>query len=217
MRFLIFLFLLTSCSLLRPGSSLKTKNEELLLKSVRLTGEGKGRLTLNQRQYVFNIDSVLNDNYDWIFAVSIPLQGEEVMMMPDLRVKEIQVSEAESFEARIGREFHRLKLKRLISSDQFFRELRSLIRFHLSHLWGQKKVCQRKDKNLICEQDQEEFIVTILDKEFLVSKMLRNGVILQLLAKNLTDSFFSQTDIRLFSSQKDLEAQRSSFSMELFW
>jgi len=217
MKFLFLLFLLASCSLLKPEVSLKTKDKEILLKSVRLTGEGRGRLTINQRQYVFHIDSVLNDEYDWIFAVSIPLQGEEELIMPNIRRKEVHGHETESFEKRIGREFYRLKLKDIISTDQFFRELRSLVRFLLMPVWGGKKNCKQNDENLLCEFDQEEFIITALEKEFLVSKKLKDGLILQVVSRNLTESFFGQTDIYLYSNQIDLESKKKLFSLELFW
>jgi len=217
MKYISFIFFITSCAFFRPEASLKTKDKEFLLNAVRLTGEGRGRLTLNQRQYVFNVDSVLNEDYDWILAVSIPLQGEEVMILPDLRQKEIHDHETESFEKRIGIEFRRLKLDRLIGSEEFLNELRSIIRFNLSTSWGQKRYCLTKGENLICEIDKERFNIDVSDKELTVNKTLRKGMILQLVAKNLTESFFRQTEIRLYSNEKDLQARKSSFALELFW
>jgi hypothetical protein len=217
MKYLFFLFLISSCSILKPVASLKTIDKEVLLKSVKLTGEGRGRLTFNHRQYVFQVDSVLNDGYDWIFSVSIPLQGEEVLIMPDLRQKKAHNHETESFEKRIGREFYRLKFKNTISSDQFFRELRSLIRFLLAPAWEGKKVCKKEKELLLCEFDQEMFIVTSSEKEFSVIKKLNDGLILQIVSRNLTESFFDQTDIFLYLNEKDLELQKRSFSLEIFW
>jgi hypothetical protein len=217
MKYICLFFIVYSCALFRVDEPLENKQKEVLLNSVRLTGEGRGRLTLNQKQYVFNVDSILNENFDWVFAISIPLQGEEVLIFQDLRQNKIKKKDSESFEKRIRADFLRLNLNNLISIDHFLNELRSLIRFNLAESLGQKRFCASKERELICILDGEKFIINVNKKEFFINKSLKNGIILQLVARNLTKSFFHQTDIRLYVNQEDLLSKNSAFSLELFW
>lgn len=182
-----------------------------------MTGEGRGRLTLGQSQYVFSVDSVLNENSDWILAVAIPLHGEEVMILPDLRKGQVVGEEIESFEERIEKEFQRLKLNNKLTSQQFLKELRTLIRFGLAKKLGLNRNCKAQQMEFICELDGEKFTIVVTEKDFNVNKSLGGQNKLQLVAKNLTDSFFEQTDIRLYSGENDLQNKTSSFSLELFW
>jgi hypothetical protein len=215
-KHMTLLFFLSSCALFRSQPSLKDQEPEKLLKAVKLTGEGRGRLTLGQSQYVFSVDSVLKENSDWILAVTIPLHGEEVMILPNLKDKESLDDQVESFEERISNEFKRLKLKH-ISSKEFLAELRSLIRFVLGPSWGQKRVCEMRQKEEICEMDGEKFSLTTTDKEFLVKKDVGEKNNLKLVGKNLTDSFFNQTDIILDSATSKTTSKDKAFSLELFW
>lgn len=216
-KHITFLFFLSSCALFTPRPSLKDQELEKLLNSVKLTGEGKGRLTFGQRQYVFGVDSVLKENHDWILAVAIPLQGEEVMIFPDLKQTRVQNEETESFEERIEKDFRQLKLNKIVKSKVFMKELRSLVRFSLSRNWGQKPVCVARQEAYECELDGEKFLVEVSEKDLTVKKSLGEGTSLQLVGKNLTDSFFAQTDIRLFSNERDAKKKISPFSLELFW
>lgn len=217
LKIMALLFLVSSCSLFRASPSLKSKDTEKLLDSVKMTGEGRGRLTLGQSQYVFSVDSVLNENFDWILAVAIPLHGEEVMILPDLRKSQIAGEETESFEERIEKEFQRLKLNNKLTSQQFLKELRTLIRFGLAKKLGLNRNCKAQQMEFICELDGEKFVIEVTEKDFNINKSLGGQNKLQLVAKNLTDSFFDQTDIRLYSDEKDLVNKTSSFSLELFW
>jgi hypothetical protein len=211
------IFVLASCALFQERPSLKDMNKEELLDAVKLIGEGKGRLGLGQNQYVFSFDSILKDNYDWILAVQIPLHGEEVMILPDLKQQKLQKWQMHSFEERIKKDFVRLKLDEILSPQQFIQELRSLIRFHLSSSWGSKRNCRAQQSELWCEQDGQRFLVTTTEKELSIKKPLAQGKSLVLDAKNLTESFFGQTDIRLYSNETNRLKKDSSFSLELFW
>ncbi len=184
-----------------------------------MTGEGRGRLTLGQSQYVFSVDSVLKeeDSFDWILAVAIPLHGEEVMILPDLRKSQIADEETESFEERIEKEFQRLKLNEKLTSQQFLKELRSLIRFGLAKKLGLVRDCKAQQMEFICHLDGEKFEIEVTEKELNINKSLGPQNRIQLVAKNLTDSFFEQTDIRLYSNEKEMFKKTSSFSLELFW
>lgn len=213
---LALLIFLSSCALLKGTPSLKEQDPAKLIDAIKLTGEGKGRLTLGQSKYLFGVDSVLKENTDWILAVTIPFHGEEVMILPSLKEKEAVDEETESFEERIQTEFERLKLKGL-SSKQFLSELRSLVRFQLGPSWGQKRDCRPQQQDLICAFDGENYLVEVTDKEIHISKALAEDKKIELVAKNLTDSFFQQTDIFLFANKAAKEKKETSFSLELFW
>jgi hypothetical protein len=211
------LFFLTSCALFQERSSLKEMDKEELLNSVKLIGEGRGRLGLGQNQYVFSFDSILKDNFDWILAVQIPLHGEEVMILPDLKQEKLQKWQMHSFEERIKKDFLRLNLDKVLAPQQFLEELRSLIRFHLSSSWGSKRNCKVQQSEFWCEQDGQRYLVTTSEKELSIKKSLGQGKSLVLDARNLTESFFAQTDIRLYSNETNQLKKDSSFSLELFW
>jgi hypothetical protein len=216
-KHMTILFFLTSCALFRTQPSLKDMDKAKLLDAVQLLGEGRGRLSLGQSQYVFGYDSILKENHDWILAVQIPLHGEEVMIFPDLKLANIDNAEAESFEERIKNEFERLKLNQRLTTKEFLHELRSLVRFNLSTQLEEKRDCKAQQSELICEFSGEKYYVSATDKEFRIKKILNQGMSLVLDGKNLTESFFDQTDIRLYANKEDLEKKNSSFSLELFW
>jgi len=193
-------------------------NKEELLQSVKLTGAGRGRLTLGESQYVFGVDSILNEDNDWIMAVQIPLHGEEVMILPDLTKKRMTNEETDSFEERIEREFERLDLNKIISAEEFMHEMRTVIRFVLAPQWKGTRICVAQKQDMECELDREKFYLSTTDKEFIIKKYLKRGLELQIVAKNLTDSFFGRTDIRLHSeTDQKLKREASAFSLEMFW
>ncbi len=209
---LALLFLTSSCALFKTGPSLITKDNESLLKSVKVTGEGKGRLSLGQNQYVFGVDSVLKDE-DWILAVSIPLHGEEVMILKDLKKKTLQDEETESFEKRIQWEFRKRKLDKSITAEQFLVELRSLIRFILAPELNLKRRCVAHNNEYVCTTDDDKFHITVTEKKYFIHKPLSNGNKLELVAQNLTDSFFSKTDFHLYTAEEKSSSKTPVFSM----
>jgi hypothetical protein len=139
------------------------------------------------------------------------------MILPDLKEEYIADEETESFEERIENEFERLKLNQEVSSEQFLKELRRLVRFQLSPAWGQKRDCKAQQNDFVCEYDGEKYNVVVTEKEIKIIKSLGQDKSLQLVAKNLTDSFFKQTDVLLYTNAADAEKKQSSFSLELFW
>ena len=213
---LALLFLVSSCALFKSSPSLLNKDQETLLKSVKVIGEGKGRLSLGQNQYVFGVDSVLKE-HDWILAVSIPLHGEEVMILKDLKKKTLQDEETESFEKRIQWEFRQRKLEKKISAEKFIVELRSLIRFILAPELNLKRHCNAHNKEFVCILDDEKFHITVTEKKYFIHKPLSNGNKLELVAQNLTDSFFSKTDFHLYTASENTTSKSPVFSLELFW
>ncbi len=192
-------------------------DKKKLLEAVRVTGEGKGRLTFGESTYVFGVDSILNQEKDWILAVQIPLHGEEVMIMNDLRRESFPNEERETFELRMAKEFKRLGLDKKMGSDEFLYEIRSLLRFVLAPELGLQRSCALRGKDLICEQGNHHYRIRTERKHFFIEKMPQHDYFLQIVAKNLTHSFFSQTDINIHFG-KTQEGQASpSFSMEFFW
>jgi hypothetical protein len=192
---------------------------EKLLDAVKLTGEGKGRLSFgkSQNQFVFSVDSVLNDNNDWILAVSVPLHGEEVMILPNLKKEEVEDDSTDSFETRIQNEFQKLELSNHLSVVEFLKELRSLIRFQLAVQLGLDRNCKVHQREGVCTLGGEEYEIAILEKELKISKTFTDKHSLQLLAQNLTKSFFTKINIGLYEKTVDLQKNNLALSLELFW
>lgn len=217
MKYLILILLFTSCSFYKNSHPLINYDAEKLLDSVQLTGEGKGRLTLGQSKYLFGVESVLNENYDWILAVSLPIHGEETLILRDIKKKDVNNQEQGSFELRIKNELEHLELSHFIEPETFINELRSLIRFNLARYWDQKRACRKVSSDLICKFDGDEFHVTVNRKELIINKYFSKSGIIQLSAKNFSDSLFNRTDILFYRSQNELDKKESGFSLELFW
>lgn len=214
---LLALLLLCSCSLFKSQNTLDLKDTEKLINSVQVTGEGKGRLTLGQNQYLFSVDSVLNETNDWILAVTIPLHGEEVMILKDMKKVRVDDDESESFEKRISAEINRLNLGQKISGEQFIREMRSLIRFHLSSKLGLKRNCSMQQSDLICELGIEKFRVNLKKDVLHVENISYEGSGLKLIAANLTGPIFTKTTITLSSEKPHSPSSKSALQLELFW
>ena len=214
MTLLIFL---TSCAFLQGSSSLENVDKEKLLEAVKVTGEGRGRLSMGQSQFVFGFESLLKDNFDWVLAVSIPLHGEEAMILTDLREKQILDSQMESFEMRISKEFKKLKLEQILTAEEFLKELRTLIRFNLATKWGGKRSCQEQQNVLVCELDGESFSVLSTSNELNISKSLGMGRYIIQEAKILKDGSFERTDIRFYSQKNQIQTKNSVLALELFW
>ncbi len=212
-----FLFFVSSCALFKGVEKIEDKDKEQLINSFQFSGEGRGRLSLGKNQYVFSFESLLKENHDWIIGVNIPLQGEEVMILPDLKQKEMQDSEIETFERRIRHEFKRVKLDKVLSAEKFLIELRSLVRFAQASSLGLSRKCLSRLNEFQCELDGESFLISVTDGEFIIQKWLGQGRRVVLEGRNLTESFFSQSNIRLYASDKDFHQKNSSFSLELFW
>lgn len=214
MTLLIFL---SSCALLQGEKSLKDFDQNKLLEAIQLTGEGRGRITLGESQYLFGFESALDENYDWILGVEIPLHGEEIMILSDLRKKDIKDPKVESFELRIAKDYRRLKLNNILSTKEFIREFRSLVRFNESKKLGLKPICTSASEDLLCELDGEKYVISSTAKEFFVKKELKQGAMIVLSGAILTNSIFERTNLRLYSQKENFEQKKSALSLELFW
>lgn len=217
MKIIPLLFLVTSCALFKSEPNLLKEDKKELLSSIKLVGEGKGRIALGESNYVFGVDSFLKENSDWVLAVQIPLQGEEALILPNLKQKKQPQHEIESFEERIAHEFKKRKLDRSVSPKVFIKEMRSLVRFVLAPEWGEKHNCEERQDEMLCTLDGEKFPILVEEKEISIIRPLGEKKFLVLSGRNLTKSIFAQTDIRLYTNGMDRKKKNSSFSLELFW
>ena len=194
-------------------------NPQELIDAVKLTGEGRGRLSFgeSENQYLFGVESVLNDHSDWMIAVSVPFKGEEVLIFPDLKQKNIENDQIDSFGARIQSEFRKLNWTTLFSGKEFLKELRFLIRFQLAASLGLARNCRVQQGEGECILDGETFHLQIREKELKIKKVSSRGSLIILSAQNLTHSFFSKTQISLYVGTQREQHKRPNFSLELFW
>lgn len=205
-RLFPFLVLLSSCGLFKTHPSLTGKPIPELLTKVKSTGEGKGRLTAQGKQNLFGFESGLKPNSDWILAVSIPLHGEEIMVVPNLRSPKTRMMISEGFDQRL---LHSLtqELGNEELAEEYMHSLRSLLRFLNAKELGLAVQCTSEKSGARCTQDGEEYSLKIVKETLEIQKDNRITVV----ARNLTDSFFGQTVFSLQSAQKDL------LTLELFW
>lgn len=206
---LLLFFLASACSLFRAPADLSRKEVSQLLGSIKITGEGRGRLIYDNSQNVFGFDAVLRQNTDWLLAVSIPLHGEEVMILPELN-KEDAEGQMQAFEARIARALYEMKAN--ISPKEFLQSLRSLMRFLMGEQVGAPVHCVREDE-IICRQFNRYFVVSVQKNEITIVEREKKDFQVVVKARNLTDSFFQQTEFYLLSS----EGRHQLLSLELFW
>jgi hypothetical protein len=205
------LLILSSCSLFKAQPSLKNETVDKVLTSVKVIGEGKGRLGFKQQSYLFSFDALIKDSADWLLAIEIPLHGEEVMTLKNIKDEKNPASSVESFESRINNQIDpNLKNKVLP-------ELRSMIRFILSVELGLPRVCAKAfDTEYSCVLGVESFLVTLSDKSIRIKKASSGVLNLELVAENLTAPFFMKTTFTFRSPKAPITAP-AAMTFELFW
>lgn len=217
----MFLFIqLSGCSLWSNKPSLESVEIKELLSQIRLIGTGKGRLGVKSQQYLFGFDSALKENNDWIFAANIPLHGEEVMIFSRLDLDYEKNASIESLEGRIEQEILGQFTKNPQISKQLmidFREdLRGITRLILSDKLKINKECSKVKSVWKCRLGNKEFDILIVKDEVHVKKNVDKGFVIELVAQNLTASFFTRTNI-FFYSARDQNRSHPILSLELFW
>lgn len=204
-------------------SSLKTEKLsgsgiEQLITSLRGVGEGRGRLSVPPQQYVFSFDAVLKDNTDWLLAVSIPLHGEEILMLPKLSEAQAEVK-GEGFGSRmeqgISQYLHSQKQSHELT-EKFLSELRSIMRFVLHRELNKEIHCEGAENDQVCSLEGVAYQVSVADNRLYIKKSMTERHRLELVAENLTGSFFSKTSIYLHSQNSPSKAS-PMLSLELFW
>ncbi len=218
--FLIILFLITSCGLLQKKPSLKEKDYKELLNAIQLEGEGRGRLSIDQHQYLFSFESALQENNDWILAASIPLHGEEAMILVNLKEAKVSQSTPDSLEIRIRQEIagylrSKPKLPKELSK-KFIPDLRKLVRFVMAEKMGLSKKCEGSGVQISCTLDGEKFEILTEDKHLRIKKIISQDYFLELSGENLTGPIFSKTNFILHSQNAGVK-DSPILLFELFW
>lgn len=187
-----------------------------MVKSIRVTGEGRGRLGIGQQSYLFSFEAGLKD-HDWMLAVSVPLHGEEVMILHEIKEINPSTTKRESFELRIDHEMrNRLSLGN-ISGRDVTRELRAIIRFVMSSDLELKKECNLKDQNIYeCKMDKDVFRVVRDRDSIKIKKNIKDTHYFELIGENYSDSAFQRTNFYLRSQQEKAKSA-ALLSLELFW
>lgn len=209
---LLLFLLLSSCALFKSDSSLNDSTMDQILDSIKVLGEGRGRLGIDKQSYLFSYEALLNEHTDWVLAVAVPLHGEEVMILHDMREKTIETSTQESFEARIENEVRQRRELKGLKGDEFVREIRSFIRFILAKKLSLKRVCRDQE----CELEGEKFAVQYTKERVYIRKNISSTFVFELNAENLTEGHFGRTNF-LLRPRVDGNLSSSVMSLELFW
>lgn len=205
---ILFLLLLTSCSLFKGSEKLSDADVLKNLQSVKVEGEGKGRLHIRERQYLFGIEALLRENNDWIMGVSIPLHGEEVLLFPDLKEKEATNQSLESFAMRIDAGIRENLRGSSLRGNDFLQALRKTVRFLLAHKLKLPLTCSEN----ACALQGEEFLIQREEKSLRITTPFAGHQLITT-ASNLTGPFFMHTQFRVRSS----EGKQDLITLELFW
>lgn len=211
--FLIILLSLTSCSQFRT-QNLQDKKIEELISFLKGEGEGRGRLGINQHQYLFSYEALLKENNDWLLAANIPLHGEEVLVLSDLK-NEKATQTQEQLELRIERgisDYLKSKNQSPQLAGQFMQELRSIMRLVLHKKLGEQVACLENE----CRMGDSIYQVASSPKQLTLKKMLNDEYEIEFAALNLTDSIFRRSNIFLHSKNKSKNTS-PLLSLELFW
>ncbi len=210
-RFFILIFL-TSCSLFKGSEKLSGHDLLKNLQSIKVEGEGKGRLHIHERQYLFGVESLLKENNDWIMGVSIPLHGEELLIFPDLMQEKMDNDEIDSFELRIDAGIKENLKGTSLRGKSFLEALRKTLRFLLASKLKLPVVCRMEEYKQICNLGEDEFIVLFAEKEIRMTYEFA-GHQLVTTASNLTGPIFKNTQFRVASPGN----KRELLTLELFW
>jgi hypothetical protein len=207
---ILFLFLLSSCSLLfHKGPDYRQLSHETLLDSLPLTGAGRGRLEVDGKSYVFSFESAyLSENDQWGLSASFPFYGEEVLIYKN--IKTAKIIQVQKFE------------KRLLESmppqwhKQFQQTSRELVRFLMAKKLGIARNCvAQSDNNFECKVENDTFSVEVQREKITVTKRFKNFSI-SYSGVNLTESFFDRTALTVVSYDSQ-ETPNTELNLELFW
>lgn len=208
-RIFLFSLLFSSCALFKKGPDFRKFPLDKLLDSLSLTGEGRGRLEMDQNNYIFNFESAyLSDIDQWGLSASLPLYGEEVLLYKN--IKTAQVKEVQSFETRllesIPRKWHR----------SFQETSRSMVRFILAKKLNLVRICsQQTDDIYECRLKNDTFSVEVKADKIIIMKKFGNFSI-SYSGSNLTESFFDRTSL-LLQSYDSQTIPTDEMNLELFW
>lgn len=210
---IFFVLLFTSCSLFK-SQNIQDEKIENLISYLQGTGEGKGRLGINQQQYLFSFDALLKDN-NWILAANIPLHGEEILMLQDLKKETVNEAEKDGLEIRIEQgisDYLKSKKQSPELAKTFLLELRRIMRLVLHKQLGLEMFCSQTE----CRIGEAVYQVEASGTQLSLKKSLSDEYEIEFAAMNLTDSIFRRSNVFLHSKNKT-SASPNLLSLELFW
>lgn len=211
---LLFLFLFSACSHLKSQKIQNEKND-ILMTYLQGVGEGRGRLGVNGHQYLFSFDALLKENNDWILAANIPLHGEEVLLLSNLKKEKNGVEDISGLEVRIEQgigEYLKSQKKSPRLAQVFLSELRSLMRLVLHQKLALNVECSETE----CKMGESIYQVKTKNQEISLKKSLDSEFEIEYVAMNLTDSIFKRSNVFLHSKNKK-SSTPTLLSLELFW
>jgi len=200
----ITLLIFSSCSLFKT-TDIQTQSTEELMAAIKIEGEGRGRLRINDQQFVFSFDSLLTDDHSWILAANFPLHGEESLTFSNLKSEKFSIDDdqlALRMEEGI-RQYLVSKKKNPKNSRAIFIEMRKFVRFALA-------------KRLNLKQDSSMYEIEVKKQELLIKKQLTEDLVMSVKAQNLTESFFKNLKMN-FHSQNSSSSNSSIMEIELFY
>jgi hypothetical protein len=215
---LIFFLVLTSCSLFKTHN-VQDKNVVDLLAALQGVGEGRGRLGIRQNQYLFSYDAILKENADWLLAAMIPVHGEEVLILPNLKVSTVTSRTDRGLENRIEKgisDYLRAQKKSAALTRSFIQELRSIMRLILHRQLGLTLKCSSGQSPYKCTIDEVTYEIKVDSKQISINKKISDEYQIEFVAQNLTESFFSRSSFFLHTAHTSSK-MTPLLSLELFW
>lgn len=215
---LFLLLLLQNCASFKTVN-LKAQQSEALLASVKITGEGKGRLGIESNQYLFSFDALLKKPSDWILAANIPIHGEEILQFTNLTSEQTIEDSRDPFEVRIEQgiaQYLKDRKKDAKLAGIFLRELRSMVRFLLAKEMGMEVRCHPSEAAEVCELGSTSYQLSTSNTLLTLKKSITDSFQIEYVAQNLTDSIFRRGSIYLYS-QNSHSKRETLLSLELFW
>lgn len=212
--FIFILLLISSCSLFK-SQNIQDKNITDLVSYLQGVGEGRGRLGINRQQYLFSFEAMLKENSDWVLAANIPLHGEEILTLRDLKEEDVDQIQKDGLEKRIELDIgNYLKSQKQSPglSRAFLLELRKIMRLVLHKELGVKVLCSQNE----CRIGDSVYQVEADAKQLSLKKTLLDDYEIEFAAMNLTESIFQRSNIFLHSKNKSSSAP-ALLALELFW
>lgn len=205
---LLLIFFVVSCA----TTQRKYSTIDELWKRVTLVGEGRSRLEVAPQSWVFSFEALQKEK-DWLMAISIPTQGEEVFQFPGLDRVEPEITPApQDFRWTVIHALREASSKRKLHFPQlgqsFISSLHSMLRLSLADKLGLTRQCRALDEmNWQCELDGKvsSWNWDVRKEEFTGLMSLKQNWLMQLTFKNLTGSVFKRVTIDVIRKTTDKE------------
>jgi hypothetical protein len=204
LKFLVLSFLV-SCSTFRT-SHLENLSTEKKVQLLSILGEGKGRLSVQKQNYLFDVDALMKAD-SWLLVATIPLHGEEVLELKDLKRKTLSQRPRDSFERRVTHAVEEMYPGKAYG-QRFTRELRSLVRLVLAPTLGLKRYCEKE----LCVLEGESFEVQTVKNSLTLTRQDENGFRISFQGENPQDTHFEKLTFKIISPEN-----LNVLTLEFFW